>query len=90
VVRVSTDRGTGPRWIGREIFYISADSMMVADVDTHHGPTIGTPRSLFPVTLLKRDTHAYAVARDGQRFLLINVHDPPLTVVSNWKSRLHR
>ena len=90
VVRVSTDRGTGPRWIGREIFYVSADSMMVVDVDTHTGPTVGAPRPLFPVTLLKRDTHAYAVTRDGQRFLLNNVHDPPLTVIANWKARLHR
>jgi Protein kinase domain/WD40-like Beta Propeller Repeat len=55
------------------------------------GPDRGSPRPLFPLPLLRRgDFHPFAVTRDGRRFLLPIVRDPPLTVVSNWKARLHR
>jgi Tol biopolymer transport system component len=90
--QVSRDGGWAPRWRGdgKEIFFLALDgTMMAASVTFDKGLQLSVPRALFPTELLKgADRHIYAVANDGQRFLL-RVPDQrqqavPLSVVVNW------
>ena len=76
--RVSNQGGLLPRWRrdGRELFYLTPDGTLMA-VPVNLGPTpeFGVPRALFATKVLftpvyKTWMHQYAVARDGQRFLL--------------------
>ncbi len=99
---VSRDGGSQPRWRrdGRELFYISADTLMTA-VPVAAGPvfTPGSPVALFPVPVYLATTTGtvpqairYAVAAGGERFLVDAVlkvaPSPPMTVVLNWMASL--
>ena len=90
--QISTDGGTEPMWSadGREILYIDSGRNLVS-VPVTTGATLeaGLPELLFsppffPVTQRER----YAVAKDGQRFLVLSTASGesvrPTTVVLNW------
>jgi Tol biopolymer transport system component len=94
---VSSGGGSQPRWRsdGTELFYIALDNQLKA-VKTTFGPNgqslqLGPPEVLFPSRIADPGpvrTHLYAVARDGQRFLIEQTTDEgtaTLTVVLNWR-----
>ena len=89
--QISTGGGIRPRWRadGRELFYVArGGKLMVVDVGSNG--EFGTPKELFQV----RGAGDYAVARDGQRFLVaVGLEDPttaPATVVLNWTADLKK
>ena len=96
-IQVSTAGGGQPRWRrdGKEIFYVSLDShVMAASITTRpgsHGLEFGEPASLFAVDItggpiLLNNTAHYWPTPDGQRFL-INVSidpTPPINLLYNW------
>jgi Tol biopolymer transport system component/predicted Ser/Thr protein kinase len=83
--QISTGGGSRPRWRadGRELFYGSRGGKLMS-VDVSEGGEFGAPKELFQV----RGAGDYAVAPDGQRFLVdVALEDPttaPATVVLNW------
>jgi len=91
---VSTGGGDQPRWRrdGRELFYLAADSkLMAVDVKTDGAFEAGAPRPLFEIHspfAAGRSAINYVTAADGQRFLVrLAVEQsstPPITVVVNW------
>jgi eukaryotic-like serine/threonine-protein kinase len=99
---VSKGGGTQPTWRrdGKELFYISADSKMMA-VEVSTSPTFkaGVPKALFAAPIFGGGAfgvvHRYDVTANGQRFL-INAFSPggapssspPITVVLNWQAGL--
>jgi tricorn protease-like protein len=85
-VVISVEGGSLPNWRedGRELFYLSPDSQLMAVPIRYNGSRIerGKPFALFPV----RPGSTYAPARLGQRFLInALVEDPPITILVNWK-----
>ena len=96
--QISTDGGTQPRWRrdGKELFYVALDRKLMA-VTAKSGNTFEAeaPRALFQ-TALENVTHlrqTYAVAADGQRFLLntpVETASPPMTIVLNWPALLKK
>jgi serine/threonine protein kinase len=92
--QVSTGGGSQPRWRrdGKELFYISADKrLMAVEVKTEGTFEAGVPKALFSTRFLPAAApyqHSYAVASDGQRFLVTRLveEEPaiPITVVMNW------
>jgi Tol biopolymer transport system component/predicted Ser/Thr protein kinase len=103
--RVSTGGGVEPRWRadGKELFYLGADgNLMAASVKVAaDGKTIetGKPSTLFRPSMFGGFTNnarqQYAVAPDGQRFL-VNATTraaegaAAATVVVNWMARLRQ
>jgi eukaryotic-like serine/threonine-protein kinase len=98
---VSTNGGTEPHWRrdGKELYYISADSkMMAAGVTTtpaFHMP--GNPKPLFTVPVLGSGATRYDVTADGQKFLIdaagTDGETPrrsSITVVLNWPTLLKK
>lgn len=94
--RISTQGGSHPRWSrrGNELFYIALDNQLMSvpirqssDAKTLD---VGVPRALFPTRLAGASSlpkQQFAVAADGQRFLMIVADDrsaPPITIVQNW------
>ena len=90
-----------PEWRrdGKELFYISADRKLMAVPVTMDGATLsaGAPRALFDVQVPEQTPPYptdYAVAMDGQRFLVNTVVDQPtrpaLTVILNWTAELKK
>ena len=77
---------------GNELFFLSGGDgrMMAVAVDTTKTFEAGTPRTLFQPNAARFNTGFgdYAVARDGQRFLINSRREQaspaPLTVVVNW------
>jgi serine/threonine protein kinase len=100
--QVSANGGSHPRWRGngKELFYIAADTTLTAvpiDVPAE-GQTldVGTPVPLFRTRLagVGQPKQQYAVAPDGQRFLMNVVADEanpsPITIVQNWTAGLKK
>jgi len=93
--QVSTGGGTQPRWRpdGRELFYLAPDGKMMS-VSIRGNDTLETdaPRPMFNTPLDSRALRqTYAVAPDGQRFLLqmpSASSSSTLTVVLNWPGLL--
>jgi hypothetical protein len=97
---VSTEGGGQPRWRrdGKELFYIARDAkLMAVPIDlpsTGKTPVVGAPIPLFTTHLASRGARKqqYAVAKDGQRFLmdtaLEEVTGSPITIVQNWMAGL--
>ena len=94
---VSSAGGSQPRWRrdGRELFYIALDNRLMA-VPTMFGSNggslqLGPPAALFASRIADSGparTHLYAVADDGQRFLIEQATEgatATLTVVKNWR-----
>ena len=98
--QVSLAGGTQPRWRrdGKELFFLSADSkLMAVGVDTSKCDiTFGRPEPLFDAPMrrwLNWDETEYDVSPDGQRFLINAVreeHPAPLTVILNWPKLIGR
>jgi len=97
--QVSSGGGEQPRWRadGKELFFLSANStMMAAPVTAETNFDSGTPIALFQATPRQpnssRDQFVYDVSKDGQRFLILTRVEqpgtPPMTVVLNWTAKL--
>jgi Tol biopolymer transport system component len=99
--QVSTNGGEQPRWRadGKELFFLSSDSkMMAAAVTTGATFDAGLPAALFqsnprqPVST--NDQFVYDVSRDGQRFLILTQlkqsETAPVSIVLNWTAKLNK
>jgi Tol biopolymer transport system component len=93
-VRVSTQGGRFPRWSGnsQELFYTNGPAMMVASISGGSVPVVETRRHLFTAS---HDILPTDVSPDGQRFLQIQLNEPPnagaqIEVVLNWQEELKR
>jgi eukaryotic-like serine/threonine-protein kinase len=99
--QISTGGGEQPRWRsdGKELFYLSADSkLMAAPVTTGSNFDLGRPITLFqasprqPISL--NDRFVYDVSRDGQRFLINTpvkqVETTPMSIILNWPAKLNK
>jgi len=103
--KISEGGGSQPRWRGdgKEIYYLSADSKMMA-VEVSSTPEfvkIGARKALFPVPIgrgLTVNSDRYDVTADGRKFL-VNADIPkapsagpppsePITVILNWQALL--
>ncbi len=92
---VSGSEGGGyPVWSpdGIELFYISADGMMVVPVQTRPTFQAGSPRVLFD---RKSYMRGFDISPDGQRFLMVKrelpeAEDGQINVVLNWFEELKR
>jgi len=91
--QISTAGGVQPRWRrdGKELYYLAPDRSLMAVPVKGGGATFeaGIPEALFTTELpVLTGPTRYAVAGDGQRFLVtIPEGDPtpaPITVVLNW------
>jgi len=93
--------GSQPRWRrdGRELFYISPDSkVMAVDVTTTPVFKAGTPKPLFtaPIWAGARFVSRYDVTADGKKFLITTVPEEnpavitPITVELNWEAGLKK
>ena len=97
--QVSRDGGSHPVWRGdgKELFYLRADrTMMAVPIAAARSFDAGAPQVLFPTNASTlTPNQAYAVTRDGQRFL-VNARPPqsssvsPLTVVVNWTAAIQK
>jgi len=95
---ISIGGGGQPQWRqdGRELFYLSADSKLMA-VDVSPGNTwqAGRPNALFGTHLhgdLTLHRNHYVVSADGQRFLIdsIDTASPDrITVLANWTAAIN-
>jgi Tol biopolymer transport system component len=100
--QVSKDGGAQPRFRadGRELFYIGLDGKLmavpIALKEAGSAPDLGTPLALFqtriaggPILAPGPVRHQYAVAKDGQRFLINVVTEEavssPINLILNWK-----
>ena len=98
---ISRAGGVEPRWRrdGRELFFISADSkMMAVDIATAPVFSPGIPKVLFDAPIwgggVTNNVTRYDVSADGKRFIL-NAAPPegrtaPITVILNWEGILKR
>ena len=99
--QVSRDGGSHPVWRadGKELFYLDADgNMMAVPIEATSRFDPGVPQSLFSTSTPTADRRqglgsvatAYAVTKDGQRFLVgatsRQSRVAPLTVLLNWMS----
>ena len=96
-VRISVDGGVLPQWggDGHELFYISPDSLLMSvSLKPRAGSLVpSVPHALFPLLVMDTDVSPYEVARDGQRFLLLDTAEQvtqPLTVIVNWPALLNK
>jgi serine/threonine protein kinase/Tol biopolymer transport system component len=100
--QVSTQGGASPTWgpNGRELFYRHARAMMSVPVPpTGKAFTHGNPRVLFEGSYVPEASdgsgaRSYALAPDGQRFLMMKEeerHDATqIVVIQNWVEELKR
>jgi Tol biopolymer transport system component len=94
---VSPNGGRNPHWRadGRELFYLAADGAMTAvPIEATATFAAGLPKTLFSAGAVSAN-QAYAVTKDGQRFLVSTRPQstgtaPPLTVIVNWTSTLQK
>ena len=98
--QVSADGGAFPRWnpSGDELFYRAGATMLTVSVQTEPAFRAGTPTMLFEAQHVADEGHPYAVAPDGQQFLIVQAvgatqaDRPPadLIIVENWTEELKR
>ena len=86
--QISNRGGVTPQWRrdGRELFYIDLDGMLTAvDIDLE-ATEFGTPHGLFAtglrLTSYSMWANQYAVAHDGQSFLLNRVVEQPAATIT--------
>jgi Tol biopolymer transport system component len=89
--RISTSGGVNPFWRGdgKELYFVSANKLMVVSVTSGTEFQAGTPQPLFEI-----EGSQYAPSKDGQRFLVSAVTEkapaPPINVVLNWTAQLKK
>jgi Tol biopolymer transport system component len=99
--QVSANGGDQPAWRrdGKELFYLAADKkLMGVEVKAGSSFETGAQRALFQTRVrdntLTGDRNQYAVASNGQRFLVVTFVSEssaaPITVVLNWHSDFKR
>jgi len=99
--QVSTVGGQEPRWRkdGKELFYLSPDSkMMAVSVITGTSFASGAPVGLFQThrrqPISSQDIYSYDVSADGQKFLISTQVDEsavaPLSVFLNWNAAMEK
>ena len=96
--QVSNAGGAGPKWRsdGKELFYLSTDSkMMAVPVKTGSNFDPGTPILLFQANpremLATSEQFSYEASENGQKFLIntrLKTAVTPLSVVLNWSAKL--
>jgi serine/threonine protein kinase len=97
---ISSQGGSEPQWRrnGQELFFLNAESMLMS-VSVTTGPEFkaGVPTPLFRVrtpTSANPYRQQYAVAQDGNRFLVNRARDdaapPAINVVLDWRTLLPR
>ena len=90
---MSRDGGKHPLWRadGKELFFVSpAGTMMAVAFDATTGVSQGEPQALFATQIRISDNRPYAVAKDGQRFLLKVGPEPQMVAVMDWRTLLDR
>ena len=95
-VQVTGRGAVQPRWRadGQELYYLTLDGYLTSidiDTDTATGLDLGSPSPLFQTGLnVVSNVHQYAVANDGQRFLIPvqEASQHQLTIVLNWDQEL--
>jgi serine/threonine protein kinase len=99
--QVSNGGGDQPKWRGdgKELFYLSPESkMMAAFVTTGANFDAGTPVPLFqanPREMVATSEHVtYDISNDGQRFLINSqprqTEMMPMSIVLNWTAKLNK
>src|SRR6266436_6731694 len=99
--QVSSGGGQEPRWRndGKELFYLSRDSkMMAVPVSTGTSFESGSPVALFQThrrqPISSQDILSYDVSADGHKFLVATKVDEgdaaPLSVLLNWSSAIEK
>jgi Tol biopolymer transport system component len=94
--RISVGGGDYPQWRrdGRELFYVAQTTLMAVEVSSGEDLQPGVPKPLFDTRMLRNMGNGqYAVAANGQRFLIYDVastRSAPITVVLNWPAALKR
>ena len=100
--QVSSQGGVAPLWApdGRQLFYRSERAVMSVPVETAGTTTFrySNPRKLFegpyvPEVQTPFDARSYALAPNGQRFLMMKEPAPPPTqmiVIDNWIEEVKR
>ena len=104
--QISSNGGVMPQWSwdGKEIIYISNNSVMSVKVATSPTFEHGTPEELFKRTLVGASSYQgiyipYHISRDGKRFLMLKQAEIPveatntelpdkITIVLNWDQEL--
>ena len=92
--QVSSGGGRCPRWRGdgKEIFYLSPDSqMMAAEVEERgNGIEVQAEQVLFRVGAAGLTFSPYDVTPDGKKFIIntLSEQNTPLTLVVNWTANL--
>jgi hypothetical protein len=89
---ISPDGGVEPRWRrdGKELFYWSGRTLMVATVDTSAQFSAGLARELFEAPIqanYTNDGHRWQLSPDATRVLLLTLpglQPTPVRVVLNW------
>ena len=89
--QISTNGGREPVWRGdgRELFFLSDETVMAVDVHTSAGAVEWTvPRTLFEIPNLQRIPRGFSVSSDGQRFVAVVATTEPqkFITVLNWTS----
>jgi dipeptidyl aminopeptidase/acylaminoacyl peptidase len=93
--QVSTSGGVEPTWRsdGKELYFVSGDSIMSADVrPSGTSLAIGTPHALFQTKLPRMERNRFVVSPDGRKFLVVVSADQEpnsITVMLNWRSILN-
>lgn len=90
--QVSTRGGSFPRWIGKEIFFVSGDSKLTAVevTPTSHGIEIGQAKALFTTTM-PAGVAPFDVSPDGQWFVETagtSQATLPINLITNWDAEL--
>jgi serine/threonine-protein kinase len=102
--QVSTSGGNSPLWLpnGRELFYLSSDSVMAVSVETGPAFSLGTPKALFRGTYVGSSPSggiAWDISPDGKRFLMMKEPQPTasaggapmkINIVLNWFEELRQ
>ena len=97
LMSTGADGGTLPLWSadGRELFYISSSEMLTAvqvNGDGQAFQALALPKVLFPIRVSQSEGGYagwhYAVSKDGQRFLVIQSSEAPVSIEVNWTARL--
>ena len=99
--QVSTNTGRQPVWArdGRELFYVSLDTLMAVRVESAQAWTASTPRALFPLpsfNTVRATGVTYDISPDGRRFLVLKptaneqAASAHPVVIQNWLEELKR